>query len=341
MFYSGQFISISSFTASTCAAAVNTGTTLFYATGACGSINGTAPYTRYSVITRGSRSFALATNFMTSTCTGTGMLVGNVTMGTTCTNIGNGQWWIVAPATAVTAPANTQGNLIWTTAAACNAGITTTGLYAAMYQTAPTAAQQCTSNNNQAYSCPGAFTSTTGGFFVQRFFATAGCTGSPLQTNAMQLGVCTTQSVTTGTASSSFVAVPQPHGQTRFTATYFIGSATCARGTGVTVQNVNLGFNTTTCKRVTGAMSPMNVPTGSAFYSVSFATTMGFTSGIGQISYTTSAGCAAATLTTASSISVISTASVCQPMGMLTNSPVVAACPAVVATPSIIYASTR
>ena len=283
------------------------------------------------------------TAFTSSTCTGIGKGQGNLTIGGTCNNAGGGSFITATTATTVTQPANSQGQLIWTSPAACNAGTTASGLYAALYMTATsTAAQQCASNNNVGFVCPSALTSSTGGFFVQNYYAAAGCTGTPLATMAMQMGVCQVQSTATVTASSLFVPVTKPNGMTQFNVTYFMGSATCSTGTGVVRQSSVTGFNTTTCKKVAGAMSPSNVPvTGAAFYSISFATTIGFTSGSGIVQYTTAAGCAAASLPFASSVTVLSTTSACTRAGAMTTSSVVAACPAVVTTPSTIYASTR
>ena len=142
--------------------------TIFNSVGACGSLNGTAPYSKYSIVTRGSKSFMVVTDFMSSACTGTGIVQGNVTIGGTCNTVGVGMFWTVSTATTVTAPTNTQGQLIWTSQATCTVGTTASGLYAAVYQTAPTATQQCATFSNLAFVCPNAFTSTTGGFYVQR-----------------------------------------------------------------------------------------------------------------------------------------------------------------------------
>ena len=162
---------------------------------------------------------------------------------------------------------------------------------------------------------------------------------------AMQMGVCQVQSAQSGTSmSSSLVALTKPNGQTQFNATYFIGSATCAKGNGVTTQALNLGFNTTMCKKVAGTSLMQSAPTGAVFYSNSYATTVGFTSGTGSIQYTSAAGCVANTLTLGSMISVVSSGSLCTqsaPGSLIYNSPVVTACPAVSTTASTVYASTR
>ena len=338
----GQLVQWNMFNAAGCAASTAAGQTIFYAVGVCGSINGTAPYSRYTVVASGSKSFLVKTDFTSSVCTGTGKVQGNATIGGTCNNVG-GNFMTVTTATTVTQPANSQGQLVWTTKTACNTGLPSiSGLYAAMYVTATsTAAQQCANNNNNGFGCPGAFTSTTGGFFLQNYYAAAGCTGTPLQSMAMQMGVCQVQSTSTQAASALFFPVTKPNGMTQFNVTYFMGSATCSTGTGVVKQSSSAGLNTTSCKKVAGVSAPANVPTGAAFYSISFATTIGFTSGYSVVQYTTAAGCAASTLTTASSLSFISSASVCSQTGAMTTSPVVAACPAVVTTPSTIYASTR
>ena len=138
--------------------------------------------------------------------------------------------------------------------------------------------------------------------------------------------------------------VPQPNGQTRFNLTYYQGSTTCTAGTGIITLNQYTGMNTTTCKKVVGAIGSNNVPTGATSYSISFGTTVGFTSGVGIVQYATTPGCVAATFATASQLVVQSASSVCSQAArgsIMYSSPVFAACPAVVATPTIIYASTR
>ena len=66
----------------------------------CGSFNGTAPYNKYSVITTGAKAMLSSYTYMTSTCSGAGVLeISNLTVGGGCNRLSPDVYMKIFPIT--------------------------------------------------------------------------------------------------------------------------------------------------------------------------------------------------------------------------------------------------
>ena len=338
-----QFLQVDVYSADGCDTSAYTGYTFFVGIGVCGSTSGTAPYTMNTVPDSDddSASYMVITNYDTSSCEDTGTIIqdtGTMAIGGTC-SLNDLGYVTVMEVTDITSPSNAMGQLWWTSEADCRDGITTSGLYDAFYTPlADTVALQCSSNNNQVYVCPSAFTSTSGGFLVQNYYDTADCMGTPVQTQAIQMGVCLVQSTDSTLASSSYVPLTLPNGVTQFNTITYTGSDTCTSGTDVTTSVASTGISTTTCTEILDSSGPV----GAGYYTMSLATSVGIISGFATAQYTTSDGCAAATTSAIIQLtSQPSTCSIVSPSSIMYNTFSLSSCPEVISTPVVIYASTK
>ena len=333
-----QFLQVDVYSADGCDTSAYTGYTFFVGIGVCGSFDGTAPYTMNTVFTSDSASYMVITTYVTSTCEDAGTSQGYLTIGGTC-SLNDLGYVTVMEVTDVTSPSNAMGQLWWTSEADCRDGITTSGLYDAFYTPlADTVALQCSSNNNQVYVCPSAFTSTSGGFLVQNYYDTADCMGTPVQTQAIQMGVCLVQSTDSTLASSSYVPLTLPNGVTQFNTITYTGSDTCTSGTDVTTSVASTGISTTTCTETVDSSGPV----GAGYYTMSLATSVGIVSGFATAKYTTSDGCAAAITSAIIQLtSQPSSCSIVSPSSIMYNTFSLSSCPEVISTPATIYASTK
>ena len=334
-----QFLQLNVFSADgwLCDASTSTDT-IFVGVGVCGSTSGTAPYTMNTIFSILSYSYLVITTYETSTCEDTGTIQEYLTIGGLCNyhNLGDAT---VMEVTDVTSLSNAMGQMWWTSEADCANGITTSGLYEADFiPQADTIDLQCSSNNNQIYVCPSAFTSTSGGFMVQNYYDTADCMETPLQTIATQMGVCQDQSTDSTLSSYLYVPLTRSNGVTHFSITTYTGSDTCTSGADVTTLVASTSISTTTCTEILDSSGPV----GAGYYTMSLATSVGIISGFATAQYTTSDGCAAATTSAIIQLtSQPSTCSIVSPSSIMYNTFSLSSCPEVISTPVIIYASTK
>ena len=337
-----QFLQVDVYSADGCDTSAYTGYTFFVGIGVCGSTSGTAPYTMNTVPDSDddSASYMVITNYDTSSCEDTGTIqdTGTMAIGGTC-SLNDLGYVTVMEVTDITSPSNAMGQLWWTSEAECIDGSSTSGLYEADFTTqADTIDLQCSSNNNQIYVCPTAFTSTSGGFMVQNYYDTAGCMEMPLQTIATQMGVCQDQSTDSTLSSYLYIPLTRSNGVTHFSTTAYTGSDTCTSGTDVTTSVASTGISTTTCTEILDSSGPV----GAGYYTMSLATSVGIISGFATAQYTTSDSCAAATTSAIIQLtSQPSTCSIVSTSSIMYNTFSLSSCPAVISTPATIYASTK
>ena len=313
-------------------------------------MNGTAPYSKLTITPSGSKSLGVMTSYLTSSCSGTGTPSGNTTISSTCTkagsNNGNPTYQTVATATAITAPSSTfpiTNQIFWSSQAACTAGTITSGAFLSYYGIQNTA-NSCSGNYPSNNICPSAFTSISGGFRVMKIYTSAGCSGTPVNINAYQMGVCRNNTGNNNRLySNMYVPWTNGKGFTQFNQTQWTGSATCTKGTNVQVYSYTTNDNTTSCKQLVGRQAQNYGYNGGKYYTMSLQNTVGFTAGTGSAQYSTTAAClAGGTSAIASLYPGPSTACTATSSASTTYySTSLSSCPAVVNTPATLYAATR